>query len=123
DATLFPYTPLFRSRPLRVAVTDADRLGSHAEGVRRDLGPRHLVALAVSARARDDGDDAGPLDPHRAGLPAGRRRLDVRGEAHADDVASRAGSRLLGALAIVLRQGDGPLERGRVIAGVVDLSR
>src|SRR5262249_39052075 len=109
-------------RAVRIAVAHRHRLGRHAELVRDDLGECGLVALAVSARARDGEDRAGRLHANLPALPAEARRLDVRPDAAADRLAAGAPRRLRAPEPGVVGDREGAIEEVRVVAGVVDLA-
>ena len=100
-----------------------------------DLRPRRLVALAVGRRPGDHLDGAGGQDPHGGGLPAAGPEVErgqdpAGGEAAHLDVGGDADAEVLGVprvpAALLLRpdvvvtdQLERPVERGRVVAGVV----
>src|SRR5262249_39567412 len=81
-----------------------------------------LVALAVSARARDRGDPSRALDLDAAALPAERARLDVADHADPDHLAALAAGFLGPAERGVAGGGESALERLRIVPGVVDLA-
>ena len=116
-----------------VAVDDLDVLDRDAELGRDHLREGRLVALAVAVRAGEDGDGAGRVHPHLAGLEQTGARAERAGDVRRREsagfdvarVAEAAQPALRGRFGLARREaGDvGALEHlvevRRVVAGVV----
>ena len=110
---------------VRVPVDEVDVVQRDAEDARHDLPVDGVVALAVRARSRDDGDPTAREDLDRGVLHVeaerAGRHLDV--EAHADAevraAAPAAPRPLLGPQPLVVDQLERRVEAALVVAGVV----
>ena len=110
-------------RAERVAVADGHRLRRDTELVGDDLGERGLVPLAMRARARDGEHGTGLLDSDQPTLPPEAGRLDVDGDADADDLTPFAPHRLRAPETCVVGRGQRAVQEPGVVTGVIDLPR
>ena len=107
--------------PGAVAVNDRDVIGGHRELLGDDLGERGLDPLPDRGDAGVDDDAARAVDLDASVFPRTEPGL-FQDAAKADpEIASLApGPRLLGAHGLVIRRRERLLERGAIVAAVVD---
>jgi len=117
-----PASPRSHAEGMRAAVARYHHhvVERRAKGLRRDLGQRGGVSLALGGHADVDEDLAARIDADRRSLVRpDPGALGVAGDAHAESSSRRPLTSLASPVSLIVDQLERALEGGREVAGIV----